>query len=332
MKKDKTQKANPKNPLGRRIINPKPLKSTFAPVENWLLENADISFGAMVLYARLVQFANKDGVAWPTREQLAKALNVSTDQIDRYSKELVNCGLIYVEKRGLQLPNLYYFLYHPWMDELPSSVLGNSEAANMRPPEAANMRPLEAANMQTPLNKRTEEKNKEKNTHREESVCVSQIEVSEYTLEEWTHYAENQPNIKSPKALARELAKDKKNDPCMKQFRLEQEKLKTQELKEQEEKTKSSPEVLKVKLEIENQEQEIDLGKKLYSSLTKEEKQKLINEEWMQLQKSEHLPKYKRMPEDKLIEHLAYQVQKKLVSNFKESQATKATCERAAGA
>jgi predicted transcriptional regulator len=90
---------------------------------NWLLERTEISTLAKVVYARLAQFAGKDGRAFPTIETLANGVGVPKRNVDRALLELKKFKLIEVERRGLNKPNLYFFLSHKWFSVTPPAAL-----------------------------------------------------------------------------------------------------------------------------------------------------------------------------------------------------------------
>lgn len=72
----------------------------------------ELSQGAKLCYARLRQYAGKEGVAFPKQITLAEELGVNSRQVRGYIKELVKIGLIDSEQIGLGHSNRYYFLDH----------------------------------------------------------------------------------------------------------------------------------------------------------------------------------------------------------------------------
>jgi len=223
-----------------RKINPKPLNTTFAPIPNWLLSRPEISFGAKCTYARLLQFANHDGVAWPNQQTLAQELGIKDRQLRTYIQELVRFFLIGIELQGMPASNRYYFFYHPWMETFSeqNNARPNLEQPQDRQSSAEQDRQFSAEqgrqssaeqdrqssaeqDRQSSAYNKNKEKNKEKNTHREvkESVCVVlPSELSAYSEEQWLEYALAQPGVRSPEALANSLARSKRNDHLMKKF------------------------------------------------------------------------------------------------------------------
>lgn len=71
---------------------------------------------AKIVYARLGQFAGKNGFAHPRQPTLAKAIGCPLRNLQRYIDELKHHKLIESVQQGQGKPNLYYFLWHPWMD------------------------------------------------------------------------------------------------------------------------------------------------------------------------------------------------------------------------
>ncbi len=101
------------SPHPRRINPWKLFVGAFIP--NWLLERTEVSQGAKLCYARLAQFAGKDGHCFPKQETLATELGVGERMARDYIRELVEFGLIETEQHGLGTSNSYHFLHHPWM-------------------------------------------------------------------------------------------------------------------------------------------------------------------------------------------------------------------------
>ncbi|MGD0884352.1 MAG: helix-turn-helix domain-containing protein [Thermodesulfovibrionales bacterium] len=100
----------------KKYINPYNLfVGSFLP--NWLLKHEEISPGAKLCYARLAQFAGRDGECFPAQTTLAAEIGTGERQIRRYLSELEDQGLIDIVQVGLNQPNHYRFLWHPWMDE-----------------------------------------------------------------------------------------------------------------------------------------------------------------------------------------------------------------------
>jgi hypothetical protein len=71
-----------------------------AVIPNCLLRRNDISAGAKLTWARLAQYAGKDGTCYPKRETLAFEIGVHENTLRKYITELVNNGFIYEERPG----------------------------------------------------------------------------------------------------------------------------------------------------------------------------------------------------------------------------------------
>lgn len=71
----------------------------FAIIPEWVIFSG-ISDGALRLYAVLARYADSQtGQAFPSRRRLASDINRSTDAVDRHVKELVDVGVLTVERR-----------------------------------------------------------------------------------------------------------------------------------------------------------------------------------------------------------------------------------------
>ena len=86
-------------------MSTEPTKSTlksqvrFAMVPEWLIY-ADVSHGAVRLYAVLDRHANRENVAWPSRATLGRLMGCSTDTVDRYITELRDVKALTVRRRS----------------------------------------------------------------------------------------------------------------------------------------------------------------------------------------------------------------------------------------
>ncbi|MDA8083861.1 MAG: helix-turn-helix domain-containing protein [Nitrospiraceae bacterium] len=103
------------NKIIKKYINPYNLfVGSFIP--NWLLKRTEISPGAKLCYARLAQFAGKDGECFPGQSTLASEIGTGERQVRRYLSELEESELIETVQAGLHQTNHYRFLWHPWME------------------------------------------------------------------------------------------------------------------------------------------------------------------------------------------------------------------------
>jgi len=86
-------------------------------VPNWLMKRKELSPGAKICFARLVQFCGRyKYLCFPAQETLGEELGISTQQAKRYIKELKTVKLIDVKQRGFNQSNVYYILGHKWME------------------------------------------------------------------------------------------------------------------------------------------------------------------------------------------------------------------------
>ena len=77
----------------------------FVIVPEWVM-NLPVSHGAFRLYALIARYADYDtGRAFPARSTLAKRLDVSSDTIDRWLRELAEHGAVEVERRRTNQTN-----------------------------------------------------------------------------------------------------------------------------------------------------------------------------------------------------------------------------------
>jgi hypothetical protein len=100
----------------KKYINPYNLfVGSFIP--NWLQRRSEVSPGAKLCYARLCQYAGQNGECFPSQATLASEIGAGERQIRRYITELEEQQLIDTVQVGLNQPNHYRFLWHPWMEE-----------------------------------------------------------------------------------------------------------------------------------------------------------------------------------------------------------------------
>lgn len=111
-------------------------------IPNWLLMRPDVSPGAKLCYARLMQYAGRNGECFPRQDVLADELGVHKRQVQRYVVELTEAKLIQVMQPGLQKPNTYLFLCHAWM-----SAKADSDAPPLTTLEAPNLATQETAEL-----------------------------------------------------------------------------------------------------------------------------------------------------------------------------------------
>jgi predicted transcriptional regulator len=85
-------------------------KDTFAMIPNVVLRRTDISPAAKLTFARLLQYAGRDGKAFPLQETLAAEIGLNRRSIRRQIRELVAVGLIASDKRNRHESNAYRIL------------------------------------------------------------------------------------------------------------------------------------------------------------------------------------------------------------------------------
>lgn len=108
------QNGEPFNPHGLFV-------GVFIP--NVLLESGCLSPTAMLLWARMAQFAGRGGRCFPKQTTLAKSLHITTGRVKQLVKELEEKEFIRIAKpdgkaRLLHAPNEYQFLWHPAFEEV----------------------------------------------------------------------------------------------------------------------------------------------------------------------------------------------------------------------
>ena len=86
-------------------------------VPNWLMARPEISPGAKLCFARLAQYAGENGKCFPRQAVLAADLGTGDRNVRKYLNELEKHHLIKISRHGLNRPNTYHFLWHPWIQE-----------------------------------------------------------------------------------------------------------------------------------------------------------------------------------------------------------------------
>jgi hypothetical protein len=107
----------------------------FAIVPEWVID-ADISNGALRLYAVIGRYTNSSNSAWPSRGTLARRLRTSKDSVDRWTKELVGVNALSVQRR--------------WSEERGSNQSNMYVLRHVRPDMAATMHPPSRKDAATP--------------------------------------------------------------------------------------------------------------------------------------------------------------------------------------
>lgn len=82
---------------------------TFAPIPNDILRRTDLSHGAKLCCAWLIQYANKDGQAFPKLKTLGEELGCSPRNVQRcFIAELEDRKLLVIQQRGRGQSNIYH--------------------------------------------------------------------------------------------------------------------------------------------------------------------------------------------------------------------------------
>ncbi len=182
-----------------RYINPYRLfVGSFIP--NWLLRCNDISAEAKLVYARLCQFAGKEGQAWPSVATLAEECGINERTMERYLSELKRFGLIEAVRRGLGLTNAYRFLWHPLMemcgDESRTSVVSD-------PVPVRGMTPRQCGD-NTTIGKRINEENQRKES---EGTLPFESPAFVTAWESWQKYRRERKQALTPSTIKAQLEK-----------------------------------------------------------------------------------------------------------------------------
>ena len=90
----------------------------FAMVPRWIIQNEDLTSGAVRVYACLADMATKDRPAWPSHRTLAHKCNISVSSVRRHLRELTNAGALHIQQRfkpdgAGQTSNLYTVMVKP---------------------------------------------------------------------------------------------------------------------------------------------------------------------------------------------------------------------------
>lgn len=115
---------------------------TFAPIPNEILRRKDLSHSAKLCCARLIQYAGKDGKAFPKIPTLGDELGMSIRAVQRFISELEGAGLIRTERRGRGQSNMYHvdksiIIHMPNLDMPKVASLDMPEVAHPDVPKVA---------------------------------------------------------------------------------------------------------------------------------------------------------------------------------------------------
>ena len=135
------------------IVEDETLAAGFTQIPNLVLRRSDLPPGAKLTYMALLSYAWDKDHAYPGQDRLAADMGVSERSVITYLKQLVDAGLITINRRGLGMTNVYI---------LHSLVSGSEKSA---PPEVQETTALEMQDLPA-------KKTQEKKTKRE------QVEIS----------------------------------------------------------------------------------------------------------------------------------------------------------
>ena len=100
-----------------------------------LLRNAGLSVGARLLWIHIEDHDNGSGEApFPSQGTLAGYLGVSVRTVYAWTQELVEAGLLAVERRGLRRSNRYHLYWPGVSDRKPASTLDRKPASDEEEP------------------------------------------------------------------------------------------------------------------------------------------------------------------------------------------------------
>jgi|HubBroStandDraft_2_1064218.scaffolds.fasta_scaffold26968_7 hypothetical protein len=109
----------------KKIHNPK----SFAPsvyIPFWLIQvpHEELSFGAKLLYGRIAQWSSTSGNSHRSSLQLSKEMGMGQRTIEKFIKELKDCGLIGTYQVDAGGVNHFEFYDHEWMHRELTKELG----------------------------------------------------------------------------------------------------------------------------------------------------------------------------------------------------------------
>jgi DNA-binding transcriptional MocR family regulator len=135
-------------------------------VPEWLERRQEVHPIGKLLYGRLMRYAGQDGKAFPRQATLASDIGVTTSTVQKHLKKLKDLGLIRVRQRGLNGPNEYFFLTHPWnlglMDRkrsAPEPVEEPVPQARQVEPDPPEMVDIRESDKESPLNESQKKEN-----------------------------------------------------------------------------------------------------------------------------------------------------------------------------
>jgi hypothetical protein len=109
---------------------------TFAPIPNEILRRTDLSPGAKLCCARLIQYAGKDGQAFPKLATLGEELGFSSRNVQRFIAELESHKLVTTQQRGRGQSNIYHvdksiLIHNPKLTTTDLSTLNRTDSSTL---------------------------------------------------------------------------------------------------------------------------------------------------------------------------------------------------------
>jgi Helix-turn-helix domain len=83
----------------------------FTQLPNFILRNPAISIGAKTVYALMISYAWHNNFCFPGQKRLAEDMGMGIASVNRFVKELEDCSLIEIERRGQGKTNYYTINY-----------------------------------------------------------------------------------------------------------------------------------------------------------------------------------------------------------------------------
>lgn len=83
----------------------------FTQVPNFILNNTKLSFGAKVVYAKLLSYAWHNNRVFPGQDTMAQELGTSQPTVARAISELEDHGFLQIQRRGQGKTNMYVLKY-----------------------------------------------------------------------------------------------------------------------------------------------------------------------------------------------------------------------------
>ena len=79
----------------------------FTQLPNFILRDPNISIGAKTAYSLLLSYAWHNDLCFPGQDRLAKEMGMGIASVNRFIKELEECSLISIARRGQGKTNFY---------------------------------------------------------------------------------------------------------------------------------------------------------------------------------------------------------------------------------